>query len=89
MDYSQCPENAMEPILLTLEPEGSTYIDAPHEGEEFGYVLKGSIQIHIGTKIFRALKGDSFYYPASKRHYITNASKSNSIVLWVTTPPNF
>lgn len=82
-------KNAMEPILLTLEPEGSTYIDAPHEGEEFGFVLKGSIQIHMGSKIFRASKGDSFYYTASKRHYITNISKNNSIVLWVSTPPNF
>lgn len=82
-------KNAMEPILLTLEPEGSTYIDAPHEGEEFGFVLKGSIQIHMGSKILRASKGDSFYYTASKRHYITNISKNNSIVLWVSTPPNF
>ena len=32
-------KHMMEPILLTLEPNGSTYPDNPHEGEEFGYVL--------------------------------------------------
>ena len=44
-------KNNMEPILLTLEPDGSTYIDAPHEGEEFGYVLKGTVHIHLGSKV--------------------------------------
>ena len=36
-------KNIMEPIRLTLEPGGSTYPDNPHEGEEFGYVLSGSV----------------------------------------------
>lgn len=82
-------KNAMEPILLTLEADGSTYIDTPHEGEEFGYVLKGSIKIHLGNKIYRASKGDTFYYTANKQHYITGNGKTASTVLWVTTPPNF
>ena len=28
----------MEPIRLTLGPGGTTYMDLPHEGEEFGYI---------------------------------------------------
>ena len=47
----------MEPILLTLKAGGSTYPDNPHEGEEFGYVLQGSISIHIGSKTYKAKKG--------------------------------
>ena len=43
-------KNMMEPILITLEAGGSTYPDNPHEGEEFGYVLQGSICIHLGNK---------------------------------------
>lgn len=82
-------KNAMEPILLTLSAGGSTYIDTPHEGEEFGYVLKGSIAIHIGPKTYRASKGDSFYFTANKQHFITCSSKGGASVLWVTTPPNF
>lgn len=82
-------KNAMEPILLTLEANGSTYVDEPHEGEEFGYVLKGSIKIYLGSKVFRASKGDTFYYTANKQHYFTGSSKGTSLVLWVSTPPNF
>ena len=46
-------KNIMEPIRLTLKPGGSTYPDNPHEGEEFGYVLQGSITIHIGNKKYK------------------------------------
>src|SRR5690554_1066267 len=62
-------KNMMEPILLTLEPGGSTYSDTPHEGEEFGYVLAGNITINIGNNSYKAKKGESFYFLASKSHY--------------------
>ncbi|WP_313133660.1 helix-turn-helix domain-containing protein [Anaerocolumna sp.] len=82
-------KNMMEPILLTLEPGGSTYPDNPHEGEEFGFVLSGSITLHIGNKTFKAKKGESFYFTASMKHYITASDKSGASLLWVSTPPSF
>lgn len=82
-------KNMMEPILLTLEPNGSTYPDNPHEGEEFGFVLAGAVNIHIGSKKFKAKKGESFYYVANKQHYITASGKMGASLLWVTTPPSF
>ena len=33
---------------LPLEPGGQYVEDEPHEGEEFGYVLSGSIILHLG-----------------------------------------
>ena len=60
-------KNTMEPILLTLKAGGSTYPDTPHEGEEFGYILKGSVSIHLGKKTYHAKKGESFYYTADKK----------------------
>lgn len=82
-------KNMMEPIMLTLEAGGSTYVDTPHDGEEFGYVLKGSIKVHIGSKTYIAKKGESFYYEASKKHSLSCNSKDGATVLWVSTPPNF
>lgn len=80
-------KNGMEPILLTLEAGGSTYPDNPHEGEEFGYILSGSITIHLGNKVYKAKKGESFYYSADKNHYLT--SKSGASLIWVSAPPSF
>lgn len=82
-------KNMLEPILLTLDPGGSTYPDNPHEGEEFGYVLSGSITLHIGNKTFKAKKGESFYYKADKKHFITASQKQDAALLWISTPPNF
>lgn len=82
-------KNMMEPILLTLEPGGSTYPDNPHEGEEFGYVLKGTITINIGSNSYRVKKGESFYYEASKSHYIEASGNHGAQLIWVSTPPSF
>ena len=73
--------------LLTLEKGGSTYPDTPHEGEEFGYVLQGSLVIHVGTKSYKAKKGESFYFTPDKKHYLT--SKAGAVLLWVSSPPSF
>lgn len=50
----------MEPILVTLEAGGSTYPDNPHEGEEFGYVLSGTIKVVLGSKTYKVKKGETF-----------------------------
>ncbi|MEG0688365.1 MAG: cupin domain-containing protein, partial [Hungatella sp.] len=80
-------KNMMEPIMLSLEPGGETYPDNPHEGEEFGYILSGSVSIHIGNKLYRAKKGESFYFISDKKHYLT--SKTGATLLWVSSPPSF
>lgn len=80
-------KNVMEPIMLTLAAGGETYPDNPHEGEEFGYVLQGSISIHLGNHTYKAKKGESFYFTADKKHYLT--SKAGAVILWISSPPSF
>ncbi|MGN0660060.1 MAG: helix-turn-helix domain-containing protein [Emergencia sp.] len=80
-------KNIMEPIRVTLKAGGSTYPDNPHEGEEFGYVLKGEIVIHHGKKTHKAKAGESFYYIPDKKHYIS--SKKGAQLIWVSSPPSF
>ena len=82
-------KNIMEPIRLTLKPGGSTYPDNPHEGEEFGYVLSGSITIVVGKKTIRAKKGESFYFIPNTTHYIEASPKTGAVLLWVSSPPSF
>ena len=82
-------KNMMEPIRLTLAPGGATYPDLPHEGEEFGYVLQGSVKIHVGNKVYKAKKGESFYFTPHAKHYIEASSSSGARLIWVSTPPSF
>ena len=82
-------KNMMEPIRITLEKGGSTYPDNPHEGEEFGYVLSGSICLILGNRIIRVRKGESFYFTANTTHYIRASEKTGATLIWVSTPPSF
>ena len=80
-------KNIMEPILLTLEKGGQTYPDNPHEGEEFGYILSGSVEIHIASQVFKAKAGESFYFQPKYKHYI--ASPNGARLIRVSSPPSF
>lgn len=83
-------KNKMEPILVTLEPGGRFVEHSAHEGEEFGYVLSGSINIHLGRKKYTARKGDCFSFKPKLAHYISNASnKTQAKLVWVSCPPSF
>lgn len=82
-------KNMMEPIMLTLAPNGGYEEHNPHEGEEFGYVLSGSVVIRLGSKKYVAKAGDTFYYKANKSHEIINKGKREATLLLVGTPPNF
>ena len=82
-------KNMMEPIRLSLSPGGSTYPDNPHDGEEFGYVLSGSIRLILGKRTIKVKKGESFYFTANTTHYIKASEKSGAVLIWVSTPPSF
>lgn len=82
-------KNDLEPILVTIQPNGRIYEDNPHEGEEFGYVLGGSVTLHIGSEKHKVKKGSSFCFKPSSVHYISNPTKNPAVILWVSTPPSF
>lgn len=83
-------KNRMEPILIRLQKNGQSSIYSAHEGEVFGYIMQGSVTLHIGSQKFKVKKGESFYYNANSSYYVENSSSSTeAILLMVSTPPNF
>ncbi len=85
----QAQKNAMEPILLTLAPGGSFGPHDPHAGEEYGYVLSGSVTLLLGRQKHRVKRGSSFYFKPGVSHGMQNAGKAEAKVLWVVSPPSF
>ena len=81
-------KNDMEPIIVTINPNSTLTKDMPHEGQEFGYVLKGKIKLVVGQRVFTVKEGESFYYECNKVHYLTNTSSNVAKVLSTSTPPN-
>ena len=83
-------KNEMEPIMITLKPGAESERYCPHSGEEFGYVLNGSVVLHLGNKKYRCKKGEAFSFKPETEHYLANASKQKEAkILWISNPPSF
>ena len=82
-------KNTMEPILVSIGPGGRSQTLPPHEGEEFGYVLHGSVWLVVNDKRLRLRRGDSFCLHPGWEHYVVNSGKVTATLLWITAPPNF
>lgn len=82
-------KNEMEPILVKINPNSELMVDMPHEGQEFGYILEGSIIVVLGNKQHKVNKGETFYFATDKPHYLKNTQSKVAKVLWISSPPNF
>lgn len=85
----QAHRNELEPVLVTLEPGGSTEAAGGHEGAEFGYVLCGQVELRLAAASHRVRKDECFYYTADVEHQIVNTGKRRAQILWVSCPPTF
>lgn len=58
-----------EPFLVTVEPDegGETHLNT-HPGQEFNYVLEGTLQVTIDGHGLVLEEGDSLYFDASIGH---------------------
>ncbi len=82
-------KNEMEPIMMELPSGGKSFEVASHTGEEFGYVVDGTITLIVGEKKYTVKKGETFYLRGKEFHYLSNNHKTMSRVLWISTPPLF
>ncbi len=79
----------MEPAILLLASGESTSLRSPFQGDNFGYVMRGRIQLQHGSEIYRIKAGQCFYLTADREHRLSNPGRVQAEVLWVTCPPYF
>lgn len=80
----------IEYILITLNgcKDGSEQ-PITHEGEECGYVIKGSMVVTIDGVRHVLHEGDSIYFDSSKPHLYESYDDKESISIWAMTPPSW
>lgn len=79
----------MDPVLVTLDPDEEMDEQPFHEGEEFGFVLLGKIQLRLDDRLYTVKKDECFYFSSDKKHAVKNIGKGSAKILWVVTPPTF
>jgi len=78
----------MEPFLINIVPsEKSEFTLSSHEGEEFIYILEGTIEVVYGKEKYILEAGDSIYYDSIVAHHVhAPCGKSAKILGVVYTP---
>jgi quercetin dioxygenase-like cupin family protein/ribosome-binding protein aMBF1 (putative translation factor) len=76
-------ERHMEPFLITLEPSETEEERSAHDGQEFIFVLHGTMEVRLGEKIHTLEPGDSIYYDSSVPHLVKCHGKKTTHILAV------
>jgi DNA-binding transcriptional MerR regulator/quercetin dioxygenase-like cupin family protein len=80
----------LEPQLFILDPGASSDGAYSHEGEEFLFVLDGSVTVLVGDREQYQLKtGDALTFPSTLPHRWRNRADGETRLLWINTPPTF
>jgi DNA-binding transcriptional MerR regulator/mannose-6-phosphate isomerase-like protein (cupin superfamily) len=79
----------MEPHLFRVAPDAGSGDSYTHEGEEFLYVLRGQLTIKLEKEEYLLKTGDSFYFESATPHHWRNPGRTETLLLWVNTPPTF
>jgi transcriptional regulator with XRE-family HTH domain len=58
----------MEPFLLTFDPRVAPGVPISHDGQEFVYVVEGTVELFYDGRTYRLDKGDSAYLSSSLPH---------------------
>jgi quercetin dioxygenase-like cupin family protein len=79
-------DKSLEPLIVELPP----YYEGPppfaHEGEEFVYVLEGTLSLIIQEKEYQLEPGDSVHFASVVPHTWKNNNSILSKVIWIGTP---
>jgi DNA-binding transcriptional MerR regulator/quercetin dioxygenase-like cupin family protein len=77
-------------MLFRVAPGAGSDGAYSHEGEEFIYMLEGSLEVWLDEVECHAVApGDSFWFESTLGHRWYNPGKSDAVLLWINTPPTF
>ena len=72
-----------------VPPGGTSGAPIRHKGQEFGYLLKGGLELTVEEEVIHLGEGDSFYFDSERGHHYRNPGAEECRVLWVNTPPTY
>jgi transcriptional regulator with XRE-family HTH domain len=75
--------------MYIIPPGAGSNGEMQHAGEEFGFVLEGSLSLTIEDTSYLLEAGDSFVFHSELPHTFVNKGETSTRVLWLNTPPTF
>lgn len=83
-------DGALEVLYLEVEPGTSTEATPfVHEGEEVGFILEGTHEVHLNGEAHVLHDGDSIAYKSTIPHWYRNPGPGVAKAIWIITPPTW
>jgi transcriptional regulator with XRE-family HTH domain len=60
-----------------------------HEGEEYGIVIRGKVEIFLNGSTYVLDEGDSIFFEATTPHYVRSVGRRNAVTIWAISPPTY
>lgn len=77
-------------MFFRIPPKSGSDRSYSRVGEEFIYMLKGSLEFWLDELQSHVLQeGDSFGFESNLRHRWFNPNDEEAVLIWVNTPPTF
>jgi transcriptional regulator with XRE-family HTH domain len=86
------PDRKLESLLVQMDPvDGTLPFDEfrSHPGEEFVYVLEGTLRLWIGDAVHDLNPGDNIHFKSTVKHRMENPGDNLAMAFCVFTPPVF
>jgi transcriptional regulator with XRE-family HTH domain len=82
---ARAADPAFTGLVDHITPSDST-MSVSHFGERLALVLKGEIEMRIGTAVHRLGAGETLHYSSHPEHQLKVTSEEPAEILWVVTP---
>lgn len=83
-------DTTLQSILISVEPGHGSQESYSHDGEEFLYVLAGSLELTLNEIYsYRLGAGDAMTFQSTRPHRWHNPGEERTVIVWVNTPPTF
>ena len=80
----------IEMLMVEIKPNENISVEPiSHDGEECGVIIKGTLRIISGDKIYDLQEGDSIYLDSTIPHQYLNMGDELSVSVWAMVPPSF
>lgn len=73
----------MEPLIVKLEPSDIEEERSTHDGQEFIYVLEGTMEVRLEGEVHLLEPGDAIYYDSTVPHLVKCHGKDTTKILAV------
>ncbi|HET7558862.1 MAG TPA: XRE family transcriptional regulator [Limnochordia bacterium] len=77
----------MRALHLTIPPGDATRSPHVHSGEDFGYVLRGEVELRLGERTLPLAAGDAFSFPGVRPHGFANRGAEPAELIWIVNAP--